>query len=84
MTSGATYQNSATEISANMIATDATRRLMTMKCPRCGMDQTRVTDSRPLNDGKGISRRRECLVCGYRFVTHELFIRESRKYSREW
>lgn len=84
MTSGNTHQRSVTEITVRMIVTDATRRLMTMKCHRCGMDQTKVTDSRPLNDGKGISRRRECLVCGFRFVTHESFVRESRKYSREW
>lgn len=84
MTSGNTHLNDAMATFARATVITAAWRRMTMKCPRCGMDQTRVTDSRQLNDGKGISRRRECLVCGFRFVTHELFIRESRKYSREW
>lgn len=55
-----------------------------MRCPKCGMDQTRVLDSRPWQDGKEISRRRECLVCGYRFTTHETVVGKWRKYSREW
>ena len=40
-----------------------------MNCPFCGEDNTRVTDSRP--DQDGIRRRRECLACGRRFTTIE-------------
>jgi transcriptional repressor NrdR len=40
-----------------------------MNCPFCGTDDTKVTDSRP--DQDGIRRRRECLACGRRFSTLE-------------
>jgi transcriptional repressor NrdR len=40
-----------------------------MNCPFCGLDDTRVTDSRPEQDG--IRRRRECQGCGQRFTTFE-------------
>ncbi len=42
-----------------------------MKCPYCGHDDTKVTDSREADDG--IRRRRECLSasCGRRFTTYE-------------
>ena len=42
-----------------------------MKCPKCGVDDDRVLDSRSARDGAAIRRRRECLKCGYRFTTHE-------------
>lgn len=40
-----------------------------MKCPYCGHDDTKVTDSRTAEDG--VRRRRECLRCGLRFTTYE-------------
>ncbi len=40
-----------------------------MNCPFCANPETRVTDSRP--DQDGIRRRRECLNCGQRFSTIE-------------
>ena len=40
-----------------------------MKCPYCGHEDTKVTDSRTAEDG--IRRRRECLRCGLRFTTYE-------------
>jgi len=40
-----------------------------MNCPFCTTDDTKVTDSRP--DQDGIRRRRECLACGRRFSTLE-------------
>ncbi len=40
-----------------------------MNCPFCDADDTKVTDSRP--DQDGIRRRRECLACGRRFSTIE-------------
>ena len=40
-----------------------------MNCPFCAHAETKVTDSRPEQDG--IRRRRECLSCGRRFTTLE-------------
>ena len=42
-----------------------------MKCPKCGRDDDKVLDSRSGRDGAAIRRRRECIVCGARFTTHE-------------
>ncbi|HNT33455.1 MAG TPA: transcriptional regulator NrdR [bacterium] len=42
-----------------------------MKCPYCGEDDDRVVDSRSMNDGLAIRRRRECLECQKRFTTYE-------------
>lgn len=42
-----------------------------MKCPKCGSDDDKVLDSRAVRDGAAIRRRRECMVCGARFTTHE-------------
>ena len=40
-----------------------------MKCPYCGGLESRVIDSRSLDDG--VRRRRSCLACGARFTTYE-------------
>lgn len=40
-----------------------------MKCPQCSFKDTKVTDSRDVNEG--VRRRRECLSCGFRFTTYE-------------
>ena len=42
-----------------------------MKCPFCNQDNTRVVDSRPVDDTNSIRRRRLCDVCGRRFTTYE-------------
>ena len=42
-----------------------------MRCPRCNMVGTRVIDSRDLEAGSTIRRRRECEACSYRFTTYE-------------
>ena len=42
-----------------------------MHCPRCNTDGTRVIDSRDLEAGSTIRRRRECEACTYRFTTYE-------------
>ena len=42
-----------------------------MKCPSCQYNGTRVLDSRPVDEGKSIRRRRECEACGFRFTTFE-------------
>ena len=42
-----------------------------MKCLYCGYADSKVLDSRPVEDGRSIRRRRECLACGRRFTTYE-------------
>lgn len=42
-----------------------------MFCPFCHNDQSRVTDSRTVEGGSAIRRRRECTQCGGRFTTVE-------------
>ncbi len=42
-----------------------------VKCPFCNRDNTRVVDSRPVEDTNSIRRRRMCDACGRRFTTYE-------------
>jgi transcriptional repressor NrdR len=42
-----------------------------MYCPKCKNVDTQVYDSRAINDGKTIKRRRICNSCSYRFTTLE-------------
>ncbi|OGM08468.1 transcriptional regulator NrdR [Candidatus Woesebacteria bacterium RBG_13_36_22] len=42
-----------------------------MKCPFCTSSETQVLESRSVEEGKGIRRRRECGRCGKRFTTYE-------------
>ena len=42
-----------------------------MKCPYCGYHESKVCDSRPVEENEKIRRRRECLQCGKRFTTYE-------------
>jgi transcriptional repressor NrdR len=42
-----------------------------MKCPACHHNGTKVLDSRPVEEGRSIRRRRECESCAYRFTTFE-------------
>ncbi|MCS6777741.1 MAG: transcriptional regulator NrdR [Chloroherpetonaceae bacterium] len=43
-----------------------------MRCPFCGsLNRDRVLETRTLNDGASIKRRRECEVCKRRFTTME-------------
>lgn len=42
-----------------------------MRCPQCGERDTRVVDSRDLDDSATIRRRRECNGCTTRFTTYE-------------
>jgi transcriptional repressor NrdR len=61
-----------------------------MICPFCRNDDSRVIDSRPIEEGTLIRRRRECSSCGRRFTTSEtsvlLIIKRSgatEPFSRE-
>lgn len=42
-----------------------------VRCPFCNQDNTRVVDSRPVEDTNSIRRRRLCDACGKRFTTYE-------------
>jgi transcriptional repressor NrdR len=42
-----------------------------VRCPFCKADDSRVVDSRAVDDGLAIRRRRECAGCGRRFTTSE-------------
>ena len=44
-----------------------------MKCPFCSYRDGRVVDSRAVEDGSSIRRRRECPQCGKRFTTYEKY-----------
>lgn len=44
-----------------------------MKCPFCQSLDSRVVDSRLIEDGRSIRRRRECLECRERFTTYERY-----------
>lgn len=43
-----------------------------MKCPYCGFEESKVIDSRPMDNCEKIRRRRECLSCNKRFTTFEI------------
>ena len=43
-----------------------------MKCPYCGFAESKVIDSRPVEENNSIRRRRECLECHTRFTTYEI------------
>ena len=42
-----------------------------MRRPYCNQDNTRVVDSRPVEENNSIRRRRMCDACGRRFTTYE-------------
>jgi len=43
-----------------------------MKCPYCGYYDSKVIDSRSIDDNERIRRRRECIRCKKRFTTYEV------------
>ncbi len=53
----------------NRVFREETRRMI---CPFCRHDDSRVIDSRPVEDGTQIRRRRECPQCSQRFSTQEV------------
>ncbi|KAB8144542.1 transcriptional repressor NrdR [Chloroflexia bacterium SDU3-3] len=42
-----------------------------MRCPFCQHQESDVVDTRKLNGGETIRRRRRCVSCGKRFTTYE-------------
>jgi transcriptional repressor NrdR len=54
-----------------------------MKCPYCHVDDDRVVDTRPSDDGLAIRRRRECHQCKRRFTTYEYVERTTIKVVKK-
>jgi transcriptional repressor NrdR len=50
---------------------DLAGREHAMRCPFCRHGDSRVIDSREVDDGQAIRRRRSCAACGRRFTTVE-------------
>jgi len=42
-----------------------------VRCPFCGEDSDKVIDSRLVQDGNAVRRRRQCQACNERFTTYE-------------
>ena len=45
-----------------------------MKCPNCECADSKVVDSRSVQNGTSIRRRRECNKCLFRFTTYEYIL----------
>ena len=45
-----------------------------MKCPSCETEDSKVVDSRSVQKGTSIRRRRECNKCFFRFTTYEYIL----------
>ncbi len=43
-----------------------------VRCPCCEYGESKVIDSRPVDNGHRIKRRRECMRCAKRFTTYEM------------
>ncbi len=48
-----------------------------MKCPYCGEESDKVIDTRSVQEGNAVRRRRECLSCNERYTTYEYIERVS-------
>jgi transcriptional repressor NrdR len=46
-------------------------RVQRVRCPICSSVDDKVIDSRAVDEGAAIRRRRECLACSRRFTTYE-------------
>lgn len=48
-----------------------------MKCPYCSEESDKVIDTRSVQDGNAVRRRRECQSCNERYTTYEYIERVS-------
>lgn len=55
---------------------------MSMKCPECGSEKSKVYDSRPVLGGDIIQRRREC-PSGHRWATLEITHDDDLQFALE-
>ena len=54
-----------------------------MICRRCGKDDNRIVDCRPVDGGVRTRRRRECQACKGRFTTYEVISVEDLELARK-
>ena len=54
-----------------------------MKCPFCRSDNDRVIDTRTIQEGTAIWRRRQCLACNRRYTTYERIERTTVKIIKK-
>ncbi len=57
------------EFATRTLGPETPARTLTMKCPQCQNDHSRVVDSR--DSGDSVRRRRQCSECSERFTTYE-------------
>ena len=46
-----------------------------MQCPNCGKTDSKVIDSRSIQDSLSIRRRRICSACNFRYTTYEYIVK---------
>ena len=54
-----------------------------MKCPSCSIEDSKVVDSRSIQGGEGIRRRRECNACNFRYTTYEYVLENPVKVIKK-
>jgi transcriptional repressor NrdR len=50
-----------------------------MICPKCRSPRQEVLDTRSALNSRAIWRRRECLACGHRWSSYEVYARSLKK-----
>ncbi len=46
-----------------------------MQCPNCNKKESKVIDSRSIQDSSSVRRRRVCMSCDFRYTTYEHIIK---------
>ena len=46
-----------------------------MQCPNCNKKDSKVIDSRSIQDSSSIRRRRQCVSCDFRYTTYEYIVK---------
>ena len=54
-----------------------------MKCPSCHKEDSKVVDSRSIQGGESIRRRRECNACSFRYTTYEYVLENPVKVIKK-
>ena len=54
-----------------------------MKCPSCSLEDSKVVDSRSIQGGESIRRRRECNSCNFRYTTYEYILENPVKVIKK-
>ena len=54
-----------------------------MKCPSCSIEDSKVVDSRSIQGGESIRRRRECNACNFLYTTYEYVLENPVKVIKK-